>query len=667
MKQISIKYFAMLMILLFFAGGGMVFYTFFEDSKKSAQSLLEENIQVSLLNLKYFLDKNLKQGNINQIRAYLDNMIHSNNVLEDFHIVSDEKKLIYATDRDSVLRHENIACVPISKIIDSNIFEQECYTFSIKLFNRLKPYYYEGTVYLDHSYLDSLLKDKIVKYFTLFVLTLLFLSLFLWFITRKVLVQPLEALREFSQDASKVPSRFWISEIESVRMALDTTFKRLQKEQKEIFNLSTRDPLSGLYNRLSLIEKVNMLIEKSKESDLQFALLFLDLDNFKTINDSRGHEFGDKVLKRVSEVLLASVRDHDIVSRLGGDEFVIVLRDIEDDESILKVIERIQEGLMEPVVFDNHKYRITCSIGIALYPKDGENVTELLKNADMAMYKSKELGKNNFHFFIERLKDELHEQVKIERLMHTALEKGNFQLFYQPKVEIETNKIVGCEALIRLIDPDEGFIPPDKFIHIAEKNGFIIPLGDWIIEEAVRQLKSWEGTALAPLKLSINVSSVQFRDKNFYDKIASAIRQIDPAKFDLELTESILLDHFEEKLALIEALKKLGVTLSLDDFGTGYSSLSYLKKIPFNTLKIDKSFIDDLQDPKDQSFVNMIVTIARELDLEVVAEGVEDEKQLAYLKKIHCSQYQGYYCSRPLPIEEFEAFVTQHALLVCKE
>jgi EAL domain-containing protein (putative c-di-GMP-specific phosphodiesterase class I) len=280
------------------------------------------------------------------------------------------------------------------------------------------------------------------------------------------------------------------------------------------------------------------------------------------------------------------------------------------------------------------------------------------------MYRSKALGKNNFHFFVEHLKDELDEKIQIELLMKRALEKGYFKLFYQPKVEIETNKIVGCEALIRLIDPEEGFIPPDKFIHIAEDNGFIIPLGEWVIEEASKQLKAWEGTSMEHLKLSINGSSIQFGDHTFYDKIAAAIEDIDATKFDIELTESILMDAFEEKLEMIHRLKSLGLTLSLDDFGIGYSSLSYLKKIPFNTLKIDKSFIDDLEDRKDQSFVNMIITIARELELDVVAEGVGNEKQLAYLKSMHCTQYQGYYCSRPLPVEEFELFVKERMYMV---
>ncbi len=643
-----------------FGGGGFIFYKFFNDSKNITENLLKENIQANLLNIKYFLDKNLKQDNVNQLKAYLDNIVHSNTVLSDIHIIDNTNKLLYATDRDTMPQHKNITCRPISEIVTSNIFEQECYTFSIKLFNGLKPYYYTATVYLDKKYLDSLLKDKIIKYAGLFVGYFVVFLILLWFIVKKFLITPLEELRQFAYYSNRVPMQFLIQEIESIRYSLDLTFKRLKKEQEELFNLSTKDPLSGLYNRLSLIEKINWLISKGERSHAKFALLFLDLDNFKNINDSRGHEFGDKVLQHIAKVLLRSVRNNDIVSRIGGDEFVIILPDIIDNEAILEVIQRIQNSLSTPVVFDNYKYLITCSIGVAIYPKDGKDVTELLKNADIAMYKSKELGKNNFHFFTESLNNEIQEKINIQRLMINALEEGHFKLFYQPKVDIASNKIVGCEALIRLIDPLHGLIPPDKFIYIAEENNFIIPLGNWIIKEATQQLKLWENTSMQNIKLAINISGVQFKNKNLFKTIENSIKNIDPSKLEIELTESVLMSDFDEKLKIIHQLKTLGISLSLDDFGTGYSSLSYLKQIPFDTLKIDKSFIDDLESKKEQAFVNMIVTIADELGLEVVAEGVENREQLEYLKQMKCEQYQGYYCSKPLPIEEFEKLFKEH-------
>jgi len=661
MKRLSIKIFITAMFILLFTSSSYVFYTFFNESKNVTATLLEENIQYNLLNVKYFLDKNLKKNNINQLISYLDNIVHSNTIIGDIHIIDNNKKLIYSTDRDHMLLHKNIECIPISDIINSNIFQQECYTFSVKLFNKLTPYYYTSNVYLNREYLDSLLKDKITKYITFSFIYFFIFILFLWILLDKFLVKPLEELRQFAYYSSKIPKKFFIREIESIRYSLEITFRRLKKEQEQLFQLSTKDPLSGLYNRLSLVEKIEWLISKSKRSHVKFALLFLDLDNFKNINDSRGHEFGDQVLKHVADVLLQSVRENDIVSRIGGDEFVIILPEIEHNKVIVEVIQRLEKNLAQPILFENYKYHITCSIGVTLYPKDGQNVTELLKNADIAMYKSKALGKNNFHFFTEDLNEEIQEKMYIQRIIANAFEEGNFKLFYQPKVDIATNQIVGCEALIRLIDPVHGFIPPDRFIPLAEENNFIIPLGEWIVHEAVKQLKKWENTSLADIKLSINVSSIQFKDKYFYDKIKKAIEDIDASKLDIELTESILMDSFDEKLIIIKEFKKLGLTLSLDDFGTGYSSLSYLKKIPFDTLKIDKSFIDDLEDIKEQSFVNMIITIANELGLEVVAEGVENKEQLEYLRKMECEQYQGYLCSKPLPADEFEELFHAHS------
>jgi len=660
MKNISIKFFTFIVIAILFTSGMYIFYKFYLDSKNTTEHLLKENIQYNLLDIKYFLNKNLKKDNVNQLKAYLNNIVYSNEIISDMHIINQYGKLLYATDGDKVAFHQKTHCIAISNITEFNLFNQKCYTFQIKLFNKLTPYYYTANIYLNSNYLDSLLKNKMIKYTLLFITYIIIFVILLWFIVQQFIISPLEQLRQFAYYSSKVPKSFLIKEFESIRYSLKLTFQRLKQEQKELYKLSTQDPLSGLYNRLSLIEKMNWLISKSKRSQAQFVLLFLDLDNFKNINDSRGHEFGDKVLKYIAKILIASVRENDIVSRLGGDEFVIILPDIEDNKAILEVIKRIQIALKEPVEFENSKYHITCSIGIAIYPKDGKSVIDLLKNADIAMYKAKALGKNNFHFFTENLNVEVQEKIKIQRLMYNAFENNHFQLYYQPKVDIKTNKIVGCEALIRLIDPKQGVISPNKFISIAEENNFITPLGEWIMTEAVQQIKKWELTEFKHIHISINVSAIQFKDQDLLQKFRKAIQNIDPSKLDIELTESVLINNFAKKLQTIQGFKELGLTLSLDDFGTGYSSLSYLKNIPFDTLKIDKSFIDDLKNKKDQSFINMIITIADELGLQVIAEGVEHKEQLEYLKKINCAQYQGYYCSRPLPVKEFEKLFKEH-------
>ncbi len=404
------------------------------------------------------------------------------------------------------------------------------------------------------------------------------------------------------------------------------------------------------------MEKINWFISKNKRSKSRFAIIFLDIDNFKNINDTKGHDIGDKVLIHISKLLLGAVRENDVVSRIGGDEFVIVLPEFEDDMVIIEVVQRIKDALSKPLKLDSNIYdSITASMGLTIYPKDGEDATTLLKNADIAMYKAKELGKNNYHFFTDSLNEIIQEKVHMQKLMANALENGNFKLFFQPKVDIKTSKIVSCEALIRLIDPKEGLVPPVKFIPLAEESGFIIPLGEWIIKEAIRDIKSWSNTSLSKVKVSINISAVQFRDKKLLETIKEYIEYIDASKLDIELTESVLMSNFDENIRIINKIKELGISLSLDDFGTGYSSLSYLKKIPFDTIKIDKSFIDDIEyDKQEKLFVNMIISIAKELGLSVVAEGVETKGQLKYLKGTECEIYQGFLCSKPLPKEEFE-------------
>jgi len=654
MRLITIKQFVIGMLIFLFAGEASIFYSFYKDARDTTLNLLEENIKVNVFNLKHFLDKNFQPKSIGNIASFLDNKIHTNPLIKDLIIVSRNKQILYSTERARKLQIPKTACLPIRAIEEADIYHEKCFTFKIKQFDGLSPYYLTGYIYLDTAYIDHLIDEKGRKFLLYAVEYILFFSLFIWLLIRFILIHPLEKLRQYAYYSVKAPGQFLISELESIRYSLKLTFERLRKEQQELYMLSTTDPLSGLYNRLSMTEKINWLISSNSRSHAKFALLFLDLDNFKTFNDIHGHEFGDKILIEVSRRLLHAIRYNDIVSRLGGDEFVIILPEIKNNEHILEVIQRIQSELNKPIVLDETKYHITCSIGVTIYPKDGEDVSTLLKNADIAMYKAKELGKNNFYFFTEHLNESIRQKIHMQHSIRHALDEGYFNLYYQPKIDIHTNRIMGCEGLIRLDDPNDGMVYPNALIPVAEESGLIIPLGRWIIDEAVRQLQAWQETPLADMKLSINISGIQLNDDNFLPYLQNAVGKIDPSKLDIELTESILMEQFEEKLMILEQIKAMGITLSLDDFGTGYSSLSYLKQIPFDTLKIDKSFIDDLTTQKNQSFVKMIIGIAKELHLAVVAEGVENEQQLQYLKQMKCEQYQGYFCSRPLTAKAFE-------------
>lgn len=655
MNSISIKSFVVSIMLIAFFSEGFIFYNFFENAKANIIQLLQTSTQSDILNLKHFMEKNLQKANINKIASHVDNTIIINPLIKDIHILDNNKSLIYHPRiKYNGHKHKIQECSAISSITATDILKQECYSFSIKTFDKLRTKYYYANVYTDETYINSLINKQLEKTLIMFFSSALFFILFLWFLFKIYVIIPLEKLRQYAYYSENPPKNFFIKELESIRYSLKMTFKRLKKEQEELYKLSTKDSLSGLYNRLSLVEKLNWLISKGKRDKGEFALIFLDLDNFKNINDSKGHEFGDKILLHISNTLLKVTRNNDIVSRLGGDEFVLVLPEFKDENKIIEIAQRLKEKLSAPFKIDNEDYQITASMGIAIYPKDGNNVQMLLKNADIAMYKSKELGKNNFQFFTNAINKAVQEKIKIQRIIKNALEKDYFKLYYQPKVDIKTNKIVGCEALIRLIDPIEGLIPPDKFISIAEENMSIIPLGEWIIQEAVSQIKQWEQTTLKNIKVSVNLSGTQFKDPKLLQKIENYTQDIDRKKLDIELTESVLIDDFQERLNVIKSIKKLGISLSLDDFGTGYSSLSYLKDIPFDTLKIDKTFIDNIYTKDDLTFVNMIIGIAEDLGLNVVAEGVETEEQLELLKQINCELYQGYLYSKPILAKEFE-------------
>ena len=655
MKTLSIKVFITTLMLILLSVGLLTFYNFYSNSKDSITNLVRENIQTNMLNLKHYLDKNLEENSINQVVSHLDNSVANNAFIEGIHIISKTKKLLYSTKRGQDDAHHIMECLPITQISQTNIMKQKCYTFGIQKFKNLQPYYLHAYVFMNRAYIDSLLSDQIKKDAFLFSVFLLFFVFLFWNSLRIHIINPLELLRQFAYYNIEQSKEFKITEIESIRYSLKMTFHRMNEEKEKLFKLSTLDPLSGLYNRLSLMEKINWLISKSKRERSKFALVFLDLDNFKTINDTQGHEFGDSVLKEVSHILVDIVRENDIVSRFGGDEFVLIISNVDDEGiTVAEVMERLQYQLTKTLYHKEMPFNITASMGVAIYPKDGEDATSLLKNADIAMFEAKSLGKNSYYFFTQRLNEIIEKRVHMQKLMQDALDKNHFKLFYQPKVDIQTSKIVSCEALVRLIDPKEGIIPPDQFIPIAETNNFIIPLGKWILQEAVRQIKLWENTALKDVKISVNISAIQFQDPKLINIIKDAVKDIDTKNLDIELTESALVMEFKETLKTIQEIKKLGISLSLDDFGTGYSSLSYLKDIPFDTIKIDKSFIDVIESKRGKSFVHIIVDIANNLDLEVVAEGVETQKQLQEIKEVGCNIYQGYYCSKPLPANEFE-------------
>lgn len=443
-----------------------------------------------------------------------------------------------------------------------------------------------------------------------------------------------------------------------VSMALDVTEQKLAQAQIEF--LAYHDALTQLPNRLLAKDRMELAILAADRTQTKSALLFLDLDNFKTINDSLGHVVGDALLKQVAIRLRDSVRDTDILSRQGGDEFLIVLGGITDSDAIMVVAEKILESLTQPFDIEHHELSTSLSIGVAVYPDDGSDFDTLLKKADTAMYQAKESGRNTYRFHTEQMNVNAVDHLQIRNGLRQALEKQELVLYYQPQINIASGRIVGAEALLRWRHPDMGMVLPGRFISVAEDSGLIVPIGDWVLMEACRQAVLWQKAGLPELVIAVNLSGVQCKRGDLERSVTLALTAsgLDPALLELELTESILIQDAEKVLNKVRRLKSLGIKLAIDDFGTGYSSLSYLKRFDVDKLKIDQSFIRDMaDDPNDAAIVRAIIQMAKSLNLKTIAEGVEDDRQLSLLHLQHCDEVQGYYFARPMAADEFAAYL----------
>jgi len=425
---------------------------------------------------------------------------------------------------------------------------------------------------------------------------------------------------------------------------------------QRIEQLSHTDALTGLPNRRLLTDRVEFALAMAQRDGVPFAVLFLDLDRFKHINDSLGHLFGDRVLVDVSERIKSCLRQVDTVARLGGDEFVMLVHQA-DAAGAETTARRVIEAMSRPFLLDGLSFTVTCSIGIALFPNDGNSMDELLRHADKAMYSVKEGGRAGYRFHQPRKDVDLRTRMRIDHAMRQALTEGRFRLCYQPQVDLASGRVVGAEALLRWHDPELGEMSPAEFIPVAEESGFIVAIGEWVLVEAVRQAARWRARGLQ-LVMAVNVSALQFQKPDFVDSVAGALREsgLPPQWLDLELTESILIQDAQEALTRLEALARLGVQLSIDDFGTGYSSLAYLKRVPIGQLKIDRSFVSGLPgDQSDVAIVQAIISMGHALRLQIIAEGVETDAQREFLARAGCNLYQGYLFAPALDAPTFES------------
>ena len=427
--------------------------------------------------------------------------------------------------------------------------------------------------------------------------------------------------------------------------------------------LAHHDTLTNLPNRYLFNDRLKQAIAHAERGKKLLAILFLDLDNFKQINDTIGHRAGDQLLQIVADRLMKGVRETDtayrplpdeeafVVARLGGDEFTVMLTDIGNIQDPAKVAGRMLNALSEPFTIGAHEVFITASVGIAVYPLDGKDVDTLLINADVAMYQAKKQGRNNYQYYSASLNDFTIERFSVENKLRKALDHNEFMLFYQPQIGISEGRMIGVEALIRWLQPDLVFIKPSEFIPLAEETGLIVPIGEWILLSACAQNRAWQEAGLHPFPVTVNVSSVQFRQNNFVETVSQILRDtgLKPDYLQLELTESTIMYHSENINKKLQSLQAMGIQISIDDFGTGYSSMNYLKRFPLSTLKIDQSFVKDLvTNPTDQAIVKAIVSLAHNFNLKVIAEGVETKEQLAFLRECRCEGMQGYLVCPPL-------------------
>lgn len=445
-------------------------------------------------------------------------------------------------------------------------------------------------------------------------------------------------------------------------MARDVSFA-LDNFDKEthIHFLAYHDNLTGLPNRQLARDHFDIAQSYADRSNSKMGIIFLDLDDFKSINDSLGHNVGDELLKVTSTRLSEILRGTDTLSRQGGDEFLILLADLPDEEAITEVAEKLLKEMEAPFEIDGHRLSLSTSIGIAIYPDDGRDFNALLKRADTAMYQAKAAGKNTYRFFTEQMNVDALEQIRMRAHLRHAIENSEFILHYQPQIDLASGRVVGAEALIRWNHPELGPIPPARFIPAAEESGLIAPLGDWILLEACRQAAAWCEAGLPLMTIAINISATQFKHHNLDKSVLQAIADsgVDPSCLELELTESVLITDAQVVLTTIESLKARGINLSIDDFGTGYSSLSYLKRLNVDKLKIDQSFVKDMTTSEnDAAIVKAIIQMAKALNLETVAEGVESEQTMEMLRAYGCNLAQGYYFAKPLPADEFRKIVS---------
>ena len=449
----------------------------------------------------------------------------------------------------------------------------------------------------------------------------------------------------------------------SARKRAEAEHRHLVRERAlyaEISRLARQDTLTGLPNRVLLHDRLSLALASASRHGQKLGVVFLDLDRFKHVNDSLGHGTGDALLQSVAGRLTANVRRTDTVSRQGGDEFVILLSEVRRRDDLAMAAAKIMAAINAPHHVAGQELHVTASLGIAVYPDDGEEVETLIRHADIAMYHAKDHGRDNCQFFAPDMDARIAERRVLDESLRRALSCREFLLYYQPKIDLDTGTMMGAEALIRWRHPERGLVQPDGFIPMAEESGLIVPIGQWVLREACRQAREWQAAGLRPVPIAVNISALEFRSKGFLDGVRGILAEtgLDPHLLELELTESVLMESVTSTAEMLRELKAMGLRLAVDDFGTGYSSLSYLMDFPIDALKVDRSFVREITAERDTSpIITAVIAMGKSLKHRVVAEGVETERQLAFLQQQRCEEGQGFHFSRPLPADRFAALL----------
>ena len=451
-----------------------------------------------------------------------------------------------------------------------------------------------------------------------------------------------------------------------VAIVRDITERKLTEQR--IRHIAHHDDLTGLPNRSLIRDRLDQAILHAQRRERSVAVAFIDLDGFKLVNDGLGHNAGDELLKVVGKRMQECLRREDTLGRFGGDEFVVILADQSDNPAALvPVLEKIRQAVHEPVLLDGQEVQVSCSMGVVMYPRDGGDPNTLMMNADAAMYRAKEMGKNVFQFYTREMNASVEQKLVLLEGLRGALDDGQFHLLYQPKVDLRTGLIIGVESLIRWQHPEHGIISPQRFIGLAEESGLIVAIGEWVLQTACRQNLAWQQAGLAPITISVNVSPRQFEEKRLVERVAHALAEsgLDPAHLELEVTESLIMRDLAQSVGKMRELEAMGISLSIDDFGTGYSSLSALKSFPIARLKIDKSFVSELADnPDDQAIAMAVISLGHKLNLRVIAEGVETEQQCNFLRDNECDEMQGYLFSMPVPASKIHSLLEEQARML---